>query len=61
MKLGISMPSSSLPKIRVNAILQGLHETDRLKNLLEKQVKDLKFKTYEEALKHRSKNISLKE
>ncbi|MGM0444769.1 MAG: SDR family oxidoreductase [Bacillota bacterium] len=48
------------PKIRVNAILQGLHETDRVKYLLEKQVKDGKFKTYEEALNAKSSNIPLK-
>jgi len=47
------------PKIRVNAILQGLHETDRLKNLLVKQVKDGKFINYEEALQHRSRNIPI--
>jgi len=47
------------PKIRVNAILQGLHETDRLKNLLEKQVEDGKFKTYQEALAAKSNDIPL--
>ena len=47
------------PKIRVNAILQGLHETDRLKNLLEKQVEDGKFKTYQEALTAKSNDIPL--
>ena len=48
------------PKIRVNAILQGLHETDRVKYLLEKQVENGNFKTYEEALKSKSSNIPLK-
>ncbi|HKL13798.1 MAG TPA: SDR family oxidoreductase [Halanaerobiales bacterium] len=48
------------PKIRVNAILQGLHETDRLKDLLEKQVAEGKFKTYEEAFNVRSNDIPLK-
>ncbi len=48
------------PKIRVNAILQGLHETDRVKYLLEKQVDDGNFKTYEEALNSKSINIPLK-
>ena len=48
------------PKIRANAILQGLHETDRLKNLLQKQVDDGKFKTYEDALNAKSNDIPLK-
>ena len=47
------------PKIRVNAILQGLHETDRVKYLLEKQVDDGNFKNYEEALNSKSANIPL--
>lgn len=47
------------PKIRSNAILQGLIATDRLKNLLEQQVEDGKFKTYEEALKKNSEDIPL--
>jgi len=48
------------PKIRVNAILQGLHETDRVKYLLEKQVENGKFKTYKEALNSKSSDIPLK-
>ena len=48
------------PKIRANAILQGLHETDRLKNLLQKQVDEGKFKTYEDALNAKSNDIPLK-
>lgn len=48
------------PKIRANAILQGLHETDRLKELLEKKVKEGEFKTYKEALKINSEDIPLK-
>jgi len=47
------------PNIRVNAVLSGPHETDRLKNIIKGQVDSGKFDSYQDALKARSANIPL--
>lgn len=47
------------PDIRVNAILQGAHETERIKNLIEEGVKQGKFANYEEGLDFWAEDIPL--
>lgn len=47
------------PEIRANAVLPGYHETDRVKELLEDQVKRGEIKNYQEGLDNLSENIPL--
>jgi len=48
------------PEVRVNAVLPGYHETERVKNLFEKQVERGIFKSYAGALEDKSESIPLK-
>lgn len=47
------------PDIRVNAILPGPHETNRIKNLIEEGMERGDFESYQEGLEYWSKDIPL--
>ena len=54
-----SISKELAPAVRANAILPGFHETKRVQELFEKQVAEGKFKSYQEAVDAKRKNIPL--
>ena len=47
------------PEIRANAVLPGSHETGRIEELINSQVKNGEFKSYQEGLAAKSKSVPL--
>ncbi|MFW6230366.1 MAG: SDR family oxidoreductase [Halanaerobium sp.] len=48
------------PEIRVNAVLPGSHETARIEELINSQVKNGEFDSYQEGLAAKSKSVPVK-
>ncbi len=48
------------PEIRVNAILQSAHETDRITNLIESGLESGKFSSYQDGLDFYAADVPLK-
>ena len=48
------------PEIRANAVLPGSHETSRIKDLIQSQVENGEFESYQKGLTAKSKSVPLK-